>query len=94
MTQWHYIGDGSRQLPSAPDYEPVTLRDPQQYHASTELSDAVNVAILLGMPLLITGDPGTGKTELAYSVSWEMGLPGPIIFNAKTTSTSQELFYR
>jgi len=90
-----YRGDGTRQAPNAPPFASIgSLRDPLGYRASPALRDAVNVAIRLGMPLFLTGDPGTGKTELAHSVAWEVGLPGPLVFNAKTTSTAQDLFYR
>ncbi len=90
----HYVGkgDGAR-LEKAPPFAPVMKRDPSRYYAKEPLRDAVNVAMLLGMPLLVTGDPGTGKTELAHSIAWEMGLPEALVFNAKTTSTAQELFY-
>jgi MoxR-like ATPase len=54
----------------------------------------VNLAIALGQPLLLTGDPGTGKTQLAASVAWELGWPGPHVFRTKTTSTARDLFYR
>jgi len=39
---------------------------------------AVNAAIHLRRPLLVTGDPGTGKTSLAYAIAWELGL-GPVL---------------
>lgn len=91
----HYRGDGTRRLPVAPPFQPIgRLHDPRGYEASPALRDAVNVALRLGMPLLLTGDPGTGKTELAHSLAWEMGLPEALVFNAKTTSTAQDLFYR
>ena len=39
---------------------------------------AVNAAIHLRRPLLVTGDPGTGKTSLAYAIAWQLGL-GPVL---------------
>jgi MoxR-like ATPase len=52
------------------------------------------VALVLGQPLLVTGDPGTGKTHLAASIAHELELSPPLTFNAKTTSTAKDLFYR
>ena len=45
-----------------------------QILADKGLIDAVNVALLLGQPLLLTGEPGTGKTQLAYYLAWELDL--------------------
>ena len=67
-------------------------RDPAGYVADPGLRDAVNVALLLGQPLLLTGAPGTGKTTLADSVAYELGLPR-LTFNTKTTSSARDLFY-
>ena len=39
---------------------------------------AVNAAIHLRRPLLVSGDPGTGKTSLAYAIAWQLGL-GPVL---------------
>src|SRR5215470_6588439 len=62
------------------------LDHPSGYIAEKGLRDAVNVALALGQPLLLTGEPGTGKTQLAASLSYELGLPEPLVFNVKTTS--------
>lgn len=92
-----YQGNGTtlqeRNLP-VPDYQPMTLmNDPDGYVAAPGLKDAVNVAIALGQPLLLTGEPGTGKTRLAFSVAHELGLGKPLIFYTKTTSAARDLFY-
>lgn len=68
--------------------------DPAQYIAAPSLRDAVNVALMLGQPLLVTGEPGTGKTQLAWSIAYELNLHGPLVFHTKTTSTAKDLFYR
>ncbi|MBC7930529.1 MAG: MoxR family ATPase [Rubrivivax sp.] len=68
--------------------------DPSGYVADEGLRDAVNVALVLGQPLLVTGEPGTGKTQLAFSVAYELELPAPVVFQTKTTSTAKDLFYR
>ena len=53
------------------------------------LVDAVNVALMLRQPLLLTGEPGTGKTQLAFSVAWELGLDIPLVFETKSTSVAR-----
>ena len=68
--------------------------NPAYYEMDQPLTDAVNVALLLQKPLLLTGDPGTGKTQLAYRVAWELGLKEPIRFDTKSTSTARDVLYR
>ncbi len=70
------------------------INNPALYMPSQGLKDAVNVALALGQPLLLTGEPGTGKTQLAYHVAHFFGLGELLIFNAQTSSTATDLFYR
>jgi MoxR-like ATPase len=67
--------------------------DPAGYLVEPGLVDAVNVALMVGQPLLLTGEPGTGKTQLAYRIAWELGLGRPLIFETKSTSNARDLFY-
>ncbi|MYM27965.1 AAA family ATPase [Duganella sp. CY15W] len=81
--------------------EPVYLPDP-------DLVAAAQVALELGLPLLLTGEPGTGKTTFARYVADHLapeylhhggipGIPGPLplhIFETKSTSVANDLFYR
>ncbi len=67
--------------------------DPAGYLPDDGLVDAANVALLLGQPLLLTGEPGVGKTQFARSLAWELGLGEPLKFETKSTSVARDLFY-
>jgi MoxR-like ATPase len=54
---------------------------------------AINTAIAVGEPLLITGEPGTGKTQAAYYTAWQLGLGEVIHFQVKSETTARDLLY-
>jgi len=63
-----------------------------KYIADESLQNAVNVAIALEKPLLIKGEPGTGKTLLAKSIAEALNKP-LFIWNIKSTTKAQEGLY-
>jgi MoxR-like ATPase len=67
---------------------------PANYRARGDLADAVNTALALSKPLLLTGNPGTGKSQLAERIAWEFNI-GPVLrFEAQSLSEANDLFYR
>lgn len=64
----------------------------ESYVASPELMAAVNVSMALKKPLLIKGEPGTGKTMLAQAISEALGKE-LLIWNIKSTTKAQEGLY-
>jgi len=62
------------------------------YVISDPLQNAVNVSIALEKPLLIRGEPGTGKTKLAHSIAYSLQKE-IIVWNIKSTTKAQEGLY-
>lgn len=97
--------DSSSKHSLMPGSRPID--DPAHYIPDSNLIEAVRVALILEQPLLLTGEPGTGKTQLASYVAWSIqrsdspfyrpdGTPvasRPLMFETKSTSTSRDLFY-
>ena len=78
------------------------------YRPSPALAGAVNAALAVGAPLLLTGDPGTGKTQLAWFLAWYFQVPAlelpdaagqpvhhpqPFAFHVRSTSEATDLLY-
>src|SRR6266568_9444671 len=79
---------------------PVSLPEPARrdwdvsgYLPDEGLADAIRVALFLRKPLLLTGEPGTGKTDCAYYLAWKLGYRPPLVFEAKSTSEATDAFY-
>ncbi len=64
----------------------------EEYVLSPELRDNVNVSIALGRPLLVKGEPGTGKTLLAHSIAKGIG-KRLIVWNIKSTTKAKDGLY-
>ena len=87
--------------------KPIDIRPKAgEYKIKPELENAIEVALLFNQPLLLTGEPGTGKTLLAYYVAKQLHeatknatagecqfSPTPLKFNTKTSSIARDLFY-
>lgn len=82
----------TRRAEDIPTQDRAWLDDARIYIPADELVEAVNVALILGMPLLLTGEPGTGKTQLAAALGAAFACPVHR-FETKSTSTARDLFY-
>lgn len=101
MTEsWHiFTGsssphNGIHRLPDPPGWRPFGPARPSahQHRGETfqirpDAVNAVNAALYLRRPLLVTGRPGTGKTSLAYAIAYELGL-GEVLYWPITTRTT------
>jgi MoxR-like ATPase len=63
------------------------------FQSTPEQVDAVNAAIYLRRPLLITGKPGSGKSSLIYSVAQELGLGSVLVWAVTSRSTLRDALY-
>ena len=68
------------------------FKSTDRYIASRDLEVAVNAAVALQRPLLVKGEPGTGKTVLAYEVAQALGHP-LIEWHIKSTTKAQQGLY-
>lgn len=83
--------------------EPVRLPDPPPwrrtgahvpFQAPDGLADAVNAALILRRPLLLTGSPGSGKSTVALSIAQELGLGRVLRWHVTSRSTLVDALYR
>lgn len=91
----YFVGDGKQRPEGAalPRSKRRNFLKPEDFRPDPGAIEAVNVALLLGQPLLLTGEPGTGKTQLGRYIAWELGLGEALIFETKSGSTASSLFY-
>ena len=86
----------TKKLENLPSPDINRKLDPARYYAPSGLRDAVNVALELGLPLLLTGEPGVGKSSLARSVNRWLGFEENELLHltVKSDIQSSDLFYR
>ncbi len=80
----------------------LTATSTDYYKPSSELLAAINTALFLKRPLLLSGDPGTGKTECADYIARQLHGAAPDVFkrsaalrfNTKSISQATDLFYQ
>ncbi len=75
------------------DVDTSFAADARRFVPGEELETAINTALAVGTPLLITGEAGTGKTQAAYYAAYNLGIEPLIHFQVKSESTAQDLLY-
>lgn len=65
----------------------------KQYVLDDELASIINISMSLEMPLLLKGEPGTGKTMLAHAIAEALGMP-LIVLNVKSSMKLVEALYQ
>jgi MoxR-like ATPase len=84
-----YRGDGT-----TPDGTAAASRgEAGRYIPDPQLIAAVNTALIVEQPLLVTGEPGTGKTALAWSVATELGLGTVLDFHTRSDHQARDALY-
>jgi MoxR-like ATPase len=68
-------------------------KDASRFVPGEQLEIAINTAMAVGEPLLITGEPGTGKTQTAYYAAYKLGIEPVLHFQVKSDSSARDLLY-
>ncbi|CAO4146986.1 hypothetical protein LPLAFNJD_LOCUS2335 [Methylorubrum aminovorans] len=71
----------------------TSAADADDPDAASDIVAAVDVALELGRPLLVAGEPGCGKTELGYAIARRLGITNVYLHSVKSSSDAAELFY-
>ncbi|MCX4776098.1 AAA family ATPase [Streptomyces sp. NBC_01264] len=101
-----FRGDGERRavpFPAAPPWRRFDRQEPptgakvpysRLYLIGPDEADVVNAALHLRRPLLVTGQPGTGKSSLAHAVAHELALGRVLQWPVNSRSTLQDALYQ
>ncbi len=75
------------------DHNPAKFRGASRYVLDEELAKIVNISMALEMPLLLKGEPGTGKTMLAHAITESLHMP-LIVLNVKSSMKLVDALYQ
>jgi MoxR-like ATPase len=75
------------------DHQPAKFRGASRYVLDEELAKIVNISMALEMPLLLKGEPGTGKTMLAHAITESLHMP-LIALNVKSSMKLVDALYQ
>jgi MoxR-like ATPase len=103
MTDWRiYQGDGvpdPTRLATRPDaptwrqFDRIAAVRAEKFQPPKGVVEAINAALYLRRPVLVTGDPGTGKSSLAYAVAHELVLGDVLPWNVNSRTTLGQGLY-
>lgn len=101
MNDWRIFQESSdphdriTNLPDPPAWRRFESREDRgaTFRVREEYVDAVNAALYLRRPLLVTGKPGTGKTSLAYAVARQLKLGEVLVWSIATRTTLKDGLY-
>jgi MoxR-like ATPase len=85
---WRVFGEPDQKL-----YTPLPEEKGDTYRCDDNLKDMVNAALVLRRPLLLTGEPGSGKSSLAYAVARELDLGRVLRWNITSRATLKDGLY-
>lgn len=95
--KWRNFGKPeNKQVPAIlaqPDAKDDYWDRARAYRTPPEILDAINAALALRRPLLVTGKPGTGKSSLIYRVAFELQLGSVLVWPVNSRSTLKEGLY-
>jgi MoxR-like ATPase len=87
------VDDRIYQGVSALDYDDPYWDRARAYQVPAKIIDAVNAALILRRPLLVTGPPGTGKSSLIYRIAYELSLGPVLVWPVNSRSTLENGLY-
>lgn len=82
-----------RRIPADAELPPTMQQRGRTFQATPEIVEIVNAALYLRRPLLVTGNPGTGKSSLVDAIAWELRLGEPLRWSVTSRSMLRDALY-